>query len=184
MRLNLPARRPSLPLSNPVRRNRASRWWSHRRCWPFSSQHHRTTSKPTPFLSSTRAPEYTVHSLTSQQIFPHSDAPWYVPGFAASLGTLSVTIILYASLPYWYLWEAERRKRKYGHAMPIKALEDASHAMVSDAARAREEQQQIIEEKSAAADIERAEHVEELPEQGGGGGGGGGGDEKRKHAHP
>lgn len=85
-----------------------------------------------------------------------------------------MTTILYASLPFWYLWEAERRKRKYGHAMPLKALEDASHAMVSDAARAREEQQQIVEEKGVVAnDIERAEHVEELGEVGG--------DEKRKH---
>ena len=97
------------------------------------------------------------------KIFPHADAPWYLPGFAASLATLSATLILYSSLPFWYLWEAQRRKRKYGHAMPLRALEDASHAMVSDAARAQEQQLQILEEKGRG-DVESASHVEEVTE--------------------
>lgn len=105
-----------------------------------------------------------VGSIIGPQIFPHADAPWYLPGFAASLGTLSLTIVLYASLPFWYLWEAQQRKRKYGHAMPLKALEDAAHAQVSDEAKAREQQTQMLEEKAAGADIETASHVEELRE--------------------
>lgn len=101
-----------------------------------------------------------VGSIIGPQIFPHADEPWFLPGFAASLATLCVTIILYASLPFWYLWEAQRRKRKYGHAMPLKALEDAANAQVSDEAKAREQQTQMMEEKAVVADVETANHVE------------------------
>lgn len=106
-----------------------------------------------------------VGSIIGPQIFPHADSPWYLPGFSASLGALIVTLILYASLPFWYLWEAQRRKRKYGHAMPLKALEDAGHAMVSDEAKAREQQTQILEEKAREADVETADQVEEVRER-------------------
>ncbi|ETN40918.1 uncharacterized protein HMPREF1541_05198 [Cyphellophora europaea CBS 101466] len=107
-----------------------------------------------------------VGSIIGPQIFPHADAPWYLPGFAASLATLSLTLILYASLPFWYLWEAQRRKRKYGHAMPLKALEDAGRAMTSEAARLQEQERQVLEEKGLGGDVETARHVEEVVEGG------------------
>ena len=88
-----------------------------------------------------------IASIIGPQIFPHADSLWYLPGFSASLGTLSCTILLYASLPFWFLWEARRRMARYGHAMPLRALEDAGNALVSEAAREQEEEQVRREEK-------------------------------------
>jgi hypothetical protein len=44
--------------------------------------------------------------------------------------------------------------------MPLRAMEDAQHAQVSDAARAKELEQTMIEEKGIG-DIETARHVEQ-----------------------
>jgi hypothetical protein len=104
-----------------------------------------------------------VGSIIGPQIFPHSDAPWYLAGFAASLSCLILACLLYSSLPFWYLWEAQRRKRKYGHAMPLKALEDHAHAMVSEEARLAEQERVMMEEKGRG-DIETASHVESVCE--------------------
>lgn len=43
--------------------------------------------------------------------------------------------------------EAKKRKRKTGHAMPLRAMEDAEHSMISAAARARLHEISAMEEK-------------------------------------
>ncbi|KAK5943763.1 hypothetical protein PMZ80_004772 [Knufia obscura] len=94
-------------------------------------------------------------------IYPIPDRPWFLPGFSAACGALVCTLIGYASLPFWLLWEARRRKKKYGHAMPLRALDDAQHAHISDAARAREQEQAMREEKQQG-DRESSDHLEEV----------------------
>jgi sugar phosphate permease len=106
-----------------------------------------------------------IASIIGPQIFPHHDRPWYLPGFSASLSTLCATIILYSSLPFWFLFEARRRKAKYGHAMPLRALEDAGNAQVSEAARMQEQEQQMREQKGRGGDVESADHFEEVREE-------------------
>ena len=46
-------------------------------------------------------------------------------------------ISVYLSLPFWLAREASLRKERTGHALPLQAIEDAEHARVSDAAKAR-----------------------------------------------
>lgn len=60
-------------------------------------------------------------------------------------------------MPLWLLWEAKRRKRKHGHAMPLRALKDAQNAQISDTARLKEQEQARLEEKG-----QNEEHVEDL----------------------
>ena len=57
--------------------------------------------------------------------------------------------------------EAKKRKRKTGHAMPIRAMEDAEHAMISAVALARLHEVNRMEEK-IALDMEQATHVETI----------------------
>jgi len=94
-------------------------------------------------------------------IFPLPDKPWYLPGFSAACATLACTLIGYGSLPFWLLWEARRRKKKYGHAMPLRALEDVQHAHISAAAQAKEREQAMREEK-LGGDVESAAHLEQV----------------------
>jgi len=95
------------------------------------------------------------------QIFPIPDKPWYLPGFATACATLAFTLIGFGSLPFWLLWEARRRKAKNGHAMPLRALEDAQQAHISAAAKAKEREQALREEK-IGGDLESASHVEQV----------------------
>ncbi|KIW06483.1 uncharacterized protein PV09_02919 [Verruconis gallopava] len=97
-----------------------------------------------------------IASIISPQIFPTPQKPWYLPGFSTCCATLAFTVIGYASLPLWLLAEARWRKRKTGHAMPFRALEDAAHAMVSETTRIAEQEQRLREEKGLPADIEIA----------------------------
>ena len=73
------------------------------------------------------------------------------------------------SLPFWLLGEASRRKRKYGHAMPLGALEDAEHAMVSEAALQRVHELNAAHAKSVsdeeAGKNPTTEHTEKAGEQ-------------------
>lgn len=73
------------------------------------------------------------------------------------------------SLPLWLIAEAKTRKRKYGHAMPLGALEDAEHSMVSAAALERVHELNAAHDK-AALDEEagkriQAEHTEQVVDQ-------------------
>jgi hypothetical protein len=98
--------------------------------------------------------------LIISQIFPTPQKPWYLPGFSASSATLTFTVIGYASLPIWLLAEAKRRKKKSGHAMPFRALEDAAQAMVSDTVRLAEQEQQLREKQGNNKDVAFIEDVE------------------------
>ncbi|KAJ9634439.1 hypothetical protein H2204_006264 [Knufia peltigerae] len=104
-----------------------------------------------------------IASIIGPQIFPSRDAPWYVPGFSAACSTIAFTIVSFASLPVWLLMEARSRKKKTGHAMPLRAMEDAEHSMISAAAMARLHEQNMIENK---VDVEAPKHVEEIPMEG------------------
>lgn len=87
--------------------------------------------------------------------------PWYKPGFAISCATLAFTVVGFASLPLWLLMEARQRKRNTGHAMPLRALEDALHAQIADVAREQEQMTAALEAKQPL-DEEAATHVEQI----------------------
>lgn len=59
-------------------------------------------------------------------MYPQSDGPWYLPAFTATCALLATCVITYLTLPAVLLWEAKHRKSKYGHAMPLRAMEDAA----------------------------------------------------------
>lgn len=99
-----------------------------------------------------------ISSIIGPQIFPDSDEPWYLPGFSAACATLTFSIIGFASLPLLYLWEAKQRKKKTGHAMPLRALEDALHAQVSEAVVEHEREVAAAEVKGPFD--EESRHVE------------------------
>jgi hypothetical protein len=63
----------------------------------------------------------------------------------------------------WLLWEAKRRKAKTGHAMPLRAIEDAEQSTISAANLARLHEQNALEEKRVL-DLEAPRHVEEIPD--------------------
>ena len=129
-----------LPDRDTLRCSRASRWWSHGDSCPIHCQHPRTSD-----LSKLR--------LAMAQ-----------EGFAASCSTLAICIATYLTLPVWLLMEAKKRKRKTGHAMPIRAMEDAEHAMISAVALARLHEVNRMEEKTAL-DVEQATHVETIRDE-------------------
>jgi cytochrome c-type biogenesis protein CcmH/NrfG len=55
-------------------------------------------------------------------MYPNQDAPRYLAGFAGTLALLVVCILSYLTLPLWLLREAQVRKKKTGHAMPLQVL--------------------------------------------------------------
>jgi hypothetical protein len=59
------------------------------------------------------------------------------------------------------LLEAKYRKKKSGHAMPSRALEDAAHAMVSQTVRTAEDEQRRREEQTTAK-AEGVAHIENV----------------------
>lgn len=61
-------------------------------------------------------------------MYPESDGPWYTPAFTATCCLLVVCILSYLMLPAVIMWEARQRKQKYGHAMPLRAMEDAARS--------------------------------------------------------
>ena len=84
-------------------------------------------------------------------MYPNKDAPHYVAGFSGTLAVLVVCVVSYLTLPLWLLREANARKRKTGHAMPLQAMEDAENSQISDAALARMHEINIMEEEAAVA---------------------------------
>lgn len=74
-------------------------------------------------------------------MYPESSAPWYLPAFLASVLLFVCAILLYLSLPAVLLWEAQRRKAQYGHALPQRARKDAerSHASAAQLERIHSE---------------------------------------------
>lgn len=103
-----------------------------------------------------------IASIIAPQIFPTPQKLWYLDGFATLCATLTFTIIGSASLPLWLLGEARWRKKKAGHAMPFRALEDAAHAMVSETGRLAEQEQGLKEEKGAFEETAHVENVRDV----------------------
>jgi hypothetical protein len=63
-------------------------------------------------------------------MYPTSDAPLYKPAFTSNCVILGTAIATYLALPYSLYREARSRKLKTGHAMPLRAMEDAGmHAI-------------------------------------------------------
>ncbi|KAJ5781021.1 hypothetical protein N7457_006181 [Penicillium paradoxum] len=94
-----------------------------------------------------------IASIVAPQIFPDSDGPLYQNGFVACLVLEVVAILSYCCIPVLLLLEAERRKKKTGHVMPLRAILDAENAQVSDATLAR---MHAIQEKEAAENLQNA----------------------------
>ncbi|KAK5675706.1 hypothetical protein LTS10_011806 [Elasticomyces elasticus] len=72
-----------------------------------------------------------IASIMGPQMYPDSDAPYFVPAFTATVCVISLGICAYLSLPLWLMWEANRRKAKTGFAIPLQAMEDEEHSAVS-----------------------------------------------------
>lgn len=101
-----------------------------------------------------------ISSIIGPQIFPKPDEPWYLAGFSTGCATLTFSVLGFSTLPLLYLWEAKQRKKKTGHAMPLRALEDALHAQVSEGAREHEREVAAAEVKGPLD--EEAGHIERV----------------------
>lgn len=66
-----------------------------------------------------------IASIIAPQMYPISDAPFYKPAFISNVAIVGLAIVTYALLPYCLYREAQARKLKTGHAMPLRAMEDA-----------------------------------------------------------
>lgn len=89
-----------------------------------------------------------IASIIGPQIFPAKNKQWYLPGFAAAVGLLALSALCFATLPFFLLMEARWRKKKTGHYMPLRALEDAAHARVADAVLENEHYMAAAEAKT------------------------------------
>lgn len=96
-------------------------------------------------------------------MYPNSDAPLFISGFAGTVAVLSIGILSYATLPLWLMWEANGRKKKTGHSMPLQALEDEENSHVSAAAHARIHELNRAQEREA---LEIEQMKVELAERG------------------
>ncbi|KAK2805533.1 hypothetical protein FQN50_006159 [Emmonsiellopsis sp. PD_5] len=96
--------------------------------------------------TSTAVAALSIASIIAPQMYPHSDSPYFLPGFSATLALLGLSIFSYLAIPYCLLVEAQARKRETGHALPIQALEDAERSQVSEAAMARIQELRIGDE--------------------------------------
>lgn len=82
-------------------------------------------------------------------MYPNSDAPLFISGFAGTIAVLGIGILSYATLPLWLMWEAHFRKKKTGHSMPLQAMEDEENSQVSAAAHARIHELNEMQERDA-----------------------------------
>ena len=82
-------------------------------------------------------------------MYPNKDAPQFIPGFAGTCVLLALCIVSYLTLPLWLLWEANSRKKKTGHAIPLRAMEDAEHSQISAEALARIHEINLREQEDA-----------------------------------
>ena len=92
-------------------------------------------------------------------MFPDKDSPLYQNGFIAIVSLQAICVVTYLCLPVLLIWEAEGRKRKTGHAMPLRAILDAENAQVSDA---------TIAHLHAMQEQEAATHMKESKVEGNG----------------
>jgi len=82
-------------------------------------------------------------------MYPNEDAPYFIDGFTGATTIIACGILAYATLPLWLMWEANRRKMKTGHAIPIQAMEDEENSQVSTAAHDKLHQINALAEKEA-----------------------------------
>ncbi|KAL6241694.1 hypothetical protein RBB50_011476 [Rhinocladiella similis] len=103
-----------------------------------------------------------IASIIAPQMYPIHDAPNYKPAFISNVVIVGLAIITYIVLPYFLYREAQSRKLKTGHAMPLRAMEDAQHSQVTEVARQRIHEINIHEEAMVreSKTIADATHVE------------------------
>ncbi|KAL3462143.1 major facilitator superfamily domain-containing protein [Aspergillus heterothallicus] len=80
-----------------------------------------------------------IASIIAPQMYPNSDAPYYLPGFSATVGLLAAGVVFYLTIPAFLYWEAMTRKVKTGSALPMRALEDAERSRVEGKQQGKEE---------------------------------------------
>jgi hypothetical protein len=94
-------------------------------------------------------------------MYPDHDAPWFTKAFIGTDAIIALCMFTYLMLPIAFLLEARHRKKKYGFAMPLRAMEDAEHseATVLTVERIREHAKWDGSEKGSmeASHIERAD---------------------------
>ncbi|KFX93817.1 hypothetical protein O988_06615 [Pseudogymnoascus sp. VKM F-3808] len=111
-----------------------------------------------------------IASIIAPQMYPNTDGPNYVAGFAGTCALLAVCVLSYCTLPLWLLREANARKKKTGHALPLQAMEDAENSQVSAETHARIHEINAREQKAAFKNQEMkldeaADHVEDVREK-------------------
>ncbi|KFZ24828.1 hypothetical protein V502_00686 [Pseudogymnoascus sp. VKM F-4520 (FW-2644)] len=84
--------------------------------------------------TSTAVASLSIASIIAPQMYPNSDAPYYLNGFTATVSLLAASIVIYATVPFFLQLEASQRKKKTGHALPLQSLEDSENSQVSAAA--------------------------------------------------
>lgn len=104
-------------------------------------------------------------------MYPNQDAPLFVGGFTGTCAVLAISIVSYATLPWWLEREARIRKNKTGHATPLQAMQDAENSQISDEARARLHEITAAEEAEAlkfsakgkeGLEVGEGQHIEDL----------------------
>jgi len=84
-------------------------------------------------------------------MYPNEDAPYFISGFTGAVSVIAIGICAYSTLPLWLMWEANRRKAKTGHAIPLQAMEDEDNAQISSAAHEKLHHIDAVAEKHAMA---------------------------------
>ncbi|KAH8879722.1 MFS general substrate transporter [Thozetella sp. PMI_491] len=107
-----------------------------------------------------------IASILGPQMYPKTDAPRYIAGFTATCVLLGICIVSYALLPVALMFEAQQRKKKTGHALPLQAMRDSENSQVSAATLARFHEMNVAEgrgtaEKTVAMEEGQSVHVEE-----------------------
>ncbi|KAL3441754.1 major facilitator superfamily domain-containing protein [Aspergillus insuetus] len=69
-----------------------------------------------------------IASIIAPQMYPNSDAPYYLPGFSATVGLLGAGVVFYLGIPVCLYLEARGRKARTGTALPMRALADAERS--------------------------------------------------------
>jgi hypothetical protein len=71
-----------------------------------------------------------IASIIAPQMYPNADAPYYLPGFSATVGLLGAGVVFYLGIPVCLFLEARGRKKGTGSALPLRALADAERSQV------------------------------------------------------
>ncbi|KAJ5808355.1 hypothetical protein N7474_009624 [Penicillium riverlandense] len=108
-----------------------------------------------------------IASIIAPQMFPDTDAPLFHSGFIGCVTLQVICVISCLCIPILLLLEAEHRKRKTGHAMPLRAILDAENSQVSEAALARlhaiqEQEAKDLEDMKIGASGGNVQHVEDV----------------------